>query len=128
MITDKFKMHFTFHFSNQERVVKIFGFVEIHVCALPLVTFRQQTNFFINFPPIKIGFQFVFWYLISLIVKLVRNTNSWFHATIEIIKEPKKNIKCVTMVKHQFVFSRINNNLIVIVAGGSNNNKQLPNN
>ena len=121
-------MHYNFLYSNQERVVKIFSFVEIHVCALPLVTFRQQTNFFINFPPIKIGFQFVFWYLISLIVKLVRNTNSWFHATIEIIKEPKKNIKCVTMVKHQFVFSRINYNLIVIVAGGSNNNKQLPNN
>ena len=98
-------MHYNFLYSNQERVVKIFSFVEIHVCALPLVTFRQQTNFFINFPPINIGFQFVFWYLISLIVKLVRNTNSWFHATIEIIKENKKNIKTYDNPKNINLFS-----------------------
>ena len=98
-------------------------------CSLPLVMFCQKTNFLINFfPPMKLDSNLLFWSLISLIAKLVRKINSWFHATIEIIKEPKKNIKCVTMVKHQFVFSRINNNLIVIVAGGSNNNKQLPNN
>ena len=108
---------------------KIFSFVEFHVLFTSSRHVLSEDKFSYKFfPPIKLDSNLLFWCLISLIAKLVRKINSWFHATIEIIKEPKKNIKCVTMVKHQFVFSRINNNLIVIVAGGSNNNKQLPNN
>ena len=60
-------------------------------CSLPLVMFCQKTNFLINFfPPIKLDSNLLFWSLISLIAKLVRKINSWFHATIEIIKELKR--------------------------------------